>query len=387
MTRICLLGLDSLPVLADGYEQHRIGGESVQHALLAHALVQRGHEVGLVVRDLGQPDGVRWHRVAVHKAFASEAGWPLLRFAHPRATGLWAALDRADADLYYTSCAGMEIGLLAAFCRARGRACVFRTASDDDCVARPTLVRHARDRWLYRHGLRRSHAILVQSEQQARALRDHFGLPSRVAGMLVEPGAPAARRDIDLLWVANVRAVKCPDRMLALARALPAARTHIAGGMLPGEEALYRRIEQAAAGVAGLRFHGRLAYRATKALFGRARLLVNTSDLEGFPNTYLQAWANGVPVVALIDPDHLIESRGLGIAVRRPEELAAAAQRLLDDRGAWEAASARCLEFMAREHGADRVLRPYLETFEAALAAVAAQRTQAGLGRSAGRHA
>ena len=45
-------------------------------------------------------------------------------------------------------------------------------------------------------------------------------------------------------------------------------------------------------------FHGAVPYRDAGALYSRARVLVNTSDVEGFPNTYLQAWASGTPVVA-----------------------------------------------------------------------------------------
>jgi hypothetical protein len=50
--------------------------------------------------------------VTVIKAFREAAGLPLLRFIHPRWTKLWGAIARADADVYYFSCAGMALGLL-----------------------------------------------------------------------------------------------------------------------------------------------------------------------------------------------------------------------------------------------------------------------------------
>src|SRR5258708_3779123 len=108
--KICLLGFHNLPVLAPEYAQHTVGGESVQQTLLARALARRGHEVSMVVADHGQPDGAQWESIRVFKAYDLDAGLPVLRFIHPRWTGLWSALARADADLYYTSCAGMHVG-------------------------------------------------------------------------------------------------------------------------------------------------------------------------------------------------------------------------------------------------------------------------------------
>lgn len=365
--KICFVGLDNLPVLAPEFRGHTIGGESVQQTLLARALARRGHEVSMVVGDYGQADGAQWQGIRAFKAFRPGAGLPVLRFVHPRWTGLWSALARAGADLYYTSCAGMQVGLVALFCRRFRRRFVFRAASDSDCDRSRLLVRFARDRWLYALGLRRADAVLVQSAAQAEALARSYGLASRVAGMLVEaPDAPAAARDIDVLWLGNIRRVKRPDRLLELADRLPATSFHIAGGPLPGEEALFREIQHAAAAKPGLVFHGRLSYWDANRLYGRARLLLNTSDVEGFPNSYLQAWIRGVPVVTLIDPDGVIEREGLGIAAPSPAQLPAAVRYLLRNPEVWRAASDRCRAFMAREYGEERVLPAYLETFAGA---------------------
>jgi glycosyltransferase involved in cell wall biosynthesis len=137
----------------------------------------------------------------------------------------------------------------------------------------------------------------------------------------------------------------------------------MAGGALPGEEALFAGVRDGAAACANLTFHGSLSYLDAADLYGRAKVLLNTSDVEGFPNTYLQAWIRGVPVVTLIDPDRVIEREGLGVAVRSPGELVGAIASLLGSPQAWQAASDRCRRFMAREFGDDRILPAYLDTF------------------------
>lgn len=365
--KLCFLGLENLAVLAPAYRHHNIAGEGVQQTLLAKAFARRGCDVRMVTWDLGQPDGAEWDGIRVFKAYPPQAGMPLVRFLHPRWSGLWSALERADAELYYTSCAGMHVGLLALFCRRHGRRFVYRSASDTDCDPARLLIRYRRDRALYEYGLRRAGAILVQSVWQKRTLARHYGLAGRVAGMLVAPPAPPAARDIDVLWVSNLRGVKRPDRVLELARSLPQLHVHMVGGPLPGEEALYRQTAQAAAALPNVTFHGRVAYHDAPALFARARVFLNTSDVEGFPNSYLQAWVHGVPVVTLIDPDHLIQRDGLGAAAKVPAALAGALRGLLEDPTAWRQAHERCLAYMARKHGEERVLAPYLAAFEDAL--------------------
>src|SRR5262249_16788356 len=173
--KLCFVGLDNLPVLAPEYGQHTIGGESVQQTLLAKALARRGHDVSMVVSDCGQSDGAQWDSIRVFKAYRPEAGLPVLRFVHPRWTRLWAALERAAPDMYSTSWAGAQVGLMALFCRRFGKRFVFRAASDTDCDKSRLLVRYARDRWLYAYGLRRAHAILVQTTAQAATLARSYG--------------------------------------------------------------------------------------------------------------------------------------------------------------------------------------------------------------------
>ncbi len=118
---ICLVGLMNLPVLAREYAHHGIGGMQVQQTLLGAQLAKRGFDVSMVVHDLGQPDGASWDGITTWRAFAPTAGIPVLRYVHPRWTSMWAALKRADADIYYVSGVGMMLGLVAMFARRYGR--------------------------------------------------------------------------------------------------------------------------------------------------------------------------------------------------------------------------------------------------------------------------
>lgn len=364
--KICFLGYGSLPVLAKEYNRHGIGGEQVQQTLLAKALRQRGHEVSMVVYDYGQPDRACWDGVMTYRAFSPQSGIPVLRYVHPRWTGTWNALRRANAQVYYASCAGMQVGLLAMFCSYAKRRFVYRAAHDSDCDPQQLLVEYWRDRKLYEYGLRRANGILVQSEQQQRALQQHYGLQSHVAQMLVDPPRPQPQRDIDVLWVNNLRPFKRPDLYLVLARMLPHLRFHMVGGPQPGHEELYAKIRSVAATQSNIVFHGQVPYHEIAPLYARARVFVNTSDSEGFPNSYLQAWVHGTPVVAFFDPDSIIEHFSLGKCTGGLEQMAAQINTLAAQPAEWSTISENGMRYMQQMHDEEHVLAPYLKVLEEA---------------------
>ncbi len=361
---ICLLNYYAWGVFADQQGQGvQIGGEEVQHALLARHLVRQGWRVTSLVGDFGQRPLEQVDGIAVHKTFSLRAGLPGLRFFSPRMTSTWCALARANADVYYTSCAGPMAALLACFCRRHRRRFVFRVASDADCAPATLMLGNARDRLLYRYGLRRANAVLAQTRTQAALLQRHYGVLTEVAGMFTElPGSVAgfAQRSVDLLWVANLRSMKRPEWFIDIARQSPHLCCHMAGAAHPDDTDLFVRVARAAAALPNVHFHGQVRFGATGALFADARLFVNTSLFEGFPNTYLQAWAHGVPVVATFDPDGVIAEHGLGIVVSSAAEAGAHARALLASPARWVACSERCRRYALVHLAAQTVARPYL---------------------------
>ena len=113
--------------------------------------------------------------IAAHKR---NAGLPGLRFFHPRASKLFAALMAADADVYYQSPAGAFTGITAWFCRMTGRKFIFRVASDSDCEKEHGRIRLWRDRRLFDYGLRHADLVAVQTHVQAQMLRADHALES-----------------------------------------------------------------------------------------------------------------------------------------------------------------------------------------------------------------
>jgi len=331
--KICFIEGSSYTVLNSKVSKASTGGESVQHTLLARAFAERGWQVSLISRDIGQDDGAIVDGIRVWKTHTRFGGVPYLRFFYPRLVKSWRALRKADADIYFQSCAGLMTGILARFVASRNRKMIFRIAHDTDCVPGDQLIKLERDRRIYEYGLRRADLISAQSNTQARALEENYGLRSYEIDMAAEiPEDPEnVTRDIDVLWVNNFREFKRPELLLDIARSMPDVSFTMIGGPMKGFQELYDNVENEALELDNVDFVGGVAYSEVNSYFSRAKLFLNTSDSEGFPNSFLQAWVRRVPVVSYFDPDGLIEGKGLGISVPTQSDFVEALASLIAD--------------------------------------------------------
>ena len=60
---------------------------------------------------------------------------------------------------------------------------------------------------------------------------------------------------------------------------------------------------------------GRLNHADTLAQINNSKALISTSRMEGFPNTFIEAWACGKPVLSLyVDPGNVIEKERIGVS-------------------------------------------------------------------------
>ena len=362
--KICFVGLDNYAFLRPDLKIPDMGGgEAVQHCLLARQFVALGHDVSTVVLDYGQTDDEEIDGIKIVKAHKPGAGIKGLRFFHPRMSGVWGALRRADADIYYQSPAGALTGITAAYCRLHDKKFIFRIASDANCIPGKQLIRFWRDRKIYESGLRKADIRAVQTKRQKALLSRHYGLNSVIVNMVAERAEVDGdvRKTIDVLWVNHLRGVKRPDRFIQVARSLPEYSFVMIGGASRGSEDLFGRIEREAAQTPNIKFLGSRPYSYVNDCLARSKLLLNTSDLEGFPNTFLQAWMRGVPVATMFDPDDVVKSHKLGAATGKSEELPYLIKQFLVNDQLLGEYSTRAAEFARRGFSAEAVVHQYLK--------------------------
>lgn len=370
---ICFAAPALYPLLAGRTDLGVIGGAEVQQAALVRLLVKQGYPVTVASTDYGQRDGDTVAGARLVTMFRPDAGLPGLRALHPRLTGYWSALAKADADIYYQRSASMLTGVVAAFCRAKGRRSIYAGASDPDFQPGQEKIRDPWYRAMYRYGLRRVDRIVVQQGQQAEAVAANYGRQAVWIPSVYEPpddrlAQPGNRL---VLWCGMMRKVKQPMVLVELARRMPDVQFRMVGGPVasPDGRETWAQVQQAAAGLPNLSLEGFMAFDAADALYSQARVFLNTSASEGFPNTFLQAWARGVPTASFVDVGARLDGEPVGQVCRDADEMASSLRLLLDDDPHWQKASERARRYFLQRHSAQASLQAYEALFRDLMAA------------------
>jgi glycosyltransferase involved in cell wall biosynthesis len=359
---VCFVAPTTWPILSRDPSIPVVGGAELQQTMIATALAKRGYRVSMLCLDYGQPDGAVVEGVTVHKLHKPDAGLPVVRFIHPRLTGLWGAMKRVDADVYYQRCAAVHTGYVATFCARHGKRSIYAGASDVDFMPGKQDIAYARDRFIFEYGVRHVDRVFVQNPEQGRLLRENFGRDSvMIQNCFTPPQDARADRDGYILWVASLRASKRPEVLFEMARRLPKHRFVMIGGADPdpaGQE-FGRRAREEAASLPNVEYKGFLPFAEADRYFDGARLLLNTSLYEGFPNTFLQAWSRGVPSVAFVDTGSRQDGEPVYAIAEDVTRACAAIERLMSDDAHWESCSRRAKAFFNAHHSVEAVVGQY----------------------------
>ena len=223
-------------------------------------------------------------------------------------------LRSIDADIYLHMGASVEVGAYAIICRLLGRKFVYVVASSVD-LCEPNGKVAGPLKWLFPAGLRLADTVVCQTQEQLGWLRSRY----QREGTLIRTGhvMPARPQKEDgkstVLWVGRIEAVKRPELFVALAEYLPDEQlVMVIMCDTSGLDSL-KQLKQRAATVFNLTMYENVPWNRIDDFFCRAKLFVNTSSYEGFPNTFVQAAMHGTPILSLsLDPDGVLAQHGIG---------------------------------------------------------------------------
>jgi glycosyltransferase involved in cell wall biosynthesis len=344
MKRICFI----LP----WFIKDAVGGAELVAYYTAKELLSRGWEVHYIcearsVQEYDQHEGMTIHRIPNRRQYLQGLNyWALKKKMH-----------EIKANFWYCRSSKIYPVTVEKIARQSGGKTIWGLGNDGQADNRiygsTNLKRRLKKQFIHRitcRGIPRIPIVLAQNRYQGNSLKRVYGVDAHI----LYNGHPipkcnqlyAQDRQNLVLWVGHLRPGKRPDLFVSLAESGESNSIQykmIASGNEPG---LSRFVEENAGRLPQFEFLGERTVDEVNQILLRACALVTTSESEGFPNTHIQAWMRGVPVVSTgIDPDDLIKERGLGIVVSNADGLHDAVHKLMSDDQYWNEMSRRCRAF------------------------------------------
>lgn len=342
--KICFVAPDLYPVLDSSVSASgRLGGAEVQQSFIVKSLVARGYEVHVASMDFGQVEGAAVSGAFQHILYNESRGVRGVRFFYPRLSGVWGALSRANADVYYQRNASYLTGVVALYAKIHGRGMVYAGAADSDFSLGNERLRSVRDKFIFRFGLRNAGALVVQNQHQIDTAKKNYGRePFMVPSFYMPPNPLPLHTGSEILWCSMMRQIKRPELFIELAKRLPHLTFRMVGGALANDDGRrqFEKAKEMAASVPNLIFEGFQPYEAADALFNRASVFVNTAVDEGFPNTYLQAWARKIPTVAFWNSRSFFNGRAVDLVADNLDHMVQLVNELAQRGAYWQERSA-----------------------------------------------
>jgi len=211
---------------------------------------------------------------------------------------------------------------------------VFFAASDVNFEPGKELVGSEINRKMYQKSIKHINYFITQNDHQHDTLFANYRKESLILfniwGITSFSGYESPI-DSEVVWVANFRRLKRAEWVLDAAERLPQIHFVMAGSAA-NDESYYNRMKQRAESLDNVVFLGGQSFFYVNELVAKSKVLLCTSTFEGFPNTFLQAWSNGLPVISTVNPSNVISNNSLGIIIDCVDELTNVLKQLLDDK-------------------------------------------------------
>lgn len=240
---------------------------------------------------------------------------------------------------------------------------IFFGASNSDFIVGEELINAERDKKLYRKGIKKMKYIVAQNEEQKKLVLENYGEKKCIIIPNIWPANNnnTNDKDIDFLWVSNFRELKRPDWFIRLAKENPQYKFTMVGGN--ANKILFEACKKEAEKIPNLEFLGGKPFNEVNEIFTHARCFICTSTMEGFPNTFLQAWSNDIPVLSTFAPSDLIQKHNLGKLVTEYEEMNVNIPKILDGKN-YNEKQKSIKEYFANAHSPEKMYEKLMQMLD-----------------------
>jgi len=240
--------------------------------------------------------------------------------------------------------------LLCIYCRIFRIKFIFMYAHDRE--SRGRFQRTNRRNLIYPLLLRCSSSLVVQNDQQEKSIPSRFSDKIHKIRNGFEMSRNGSCDKCGVLWVGRLEPWKRPEAFIRLAEKFPDVPFIMICPGVGGYEKFAEKVYTDAAEVDNIKIIDFVPYDEIDENFKKAKIFVNTSLEEGFPNTFVQACRNNTPIVSLsVNPDSFIDRYGLGCTCGDSEDVMyQSVKGLLTDDELYSEYSSAAYEYARENH-------------------------------------
>ena len=187
------------------------------------------------------------------------------------------------------------------------------------------------------YAIRNTNQVICQAQYQNNLLKKNYGRNCDLVLPNMQPfpeNTIKKTQPIKIVWISNLKRLKQPELFVDLAEQFQNKQNtkfimigRPAFG--PWQNKLLEKINR----VPNLEYKGELSLDKVNTILRESHLLVNTSEFEGFPNTYIQAWMRKVPVISLhCNPDDIIKKNGIGFHSKTFQQMVIDVKKLIENK-------------------------------------------------------
>ena len=314
--------------ISDALKGQTPGGGELQIALLAKALVQKGHDVVIIDPNANESfetlEGIKLINIPDWNK-----GMKGIRLFRHRIPALKKTLLKQNADYYYIRMRSYMHLIPYLVSKKIKRKFIVAAACDLDVLSFRTKYKYEYkpkfnliqfltlflpNDIVYNYLLKRTDYLILQHSGQQEALEMVRGKVGIFPNIFDPKNLQNVQRHSGdyFIHVGALTALKGVENLYNLIKIIDKRIRVVVVGQPKDHKS--KKIYEQLGKFENVTLKGRLDHSETIQLIAGAKALINISNYEGFPNIFLEAWATGVPVISLnVNPGDVINKYGLGI--------------------------------------------------------------------------
>lgn len=272
-------------------------------------------------------------------------------------------LSNIEPDIIYTRFYSSWSGIAAKYASEYKIKHIWAIAHDNDLRGRLNLKTLLKpfdiiESIAVRNAFKYASNIIVQNSFQKK---DLLGKHKRNSIKVLQMGEGVdiyeikkSKKFINIVWIANLKPIKRPDIFLKLVNEL-SVLSNCNFFMVGRPSQKYQmNIDEISKKIANFKFLGELSIEKVNHLLCQSHILINTSDAEGFSNTFIQAWMRKVIVLTMnSNPDEIITNENIGFVCPTLDLLREKTELLSKNNELRESLSNKAMKYARENHSVE----------------------------------